>query len=482
MNMWAFLFGRMSAYPDSLLFDGEEQCTYQQMLEQVRKVGDALAGACPAGTKCAVLCGRGLHTAQALLACWYADMVPIPMSVHYGRGHWDGIIAGTQPALLITDLEQSDLHIPRYHMGEKRFWTEKPLPAPDPQLEGAAVILCTSGTTGTPKGVVLSAWGVQQNVEKIRRYFAVKSKDRILIARPLYHCAVLIGEFLTALCGGLDIGFLDEKYSPAAVLQFTKNHKISVLGGTPTLFYHLAAFIRRDGQQSHRIRAIAISGECLHEAAARQIRQGFPGTDIYHVYGLTEAGPRVSWLPPRNFDQVPTSAGIPLAGVQIKIAETDGTPLPAYTHGHIFVRTPCRMIGYYNDPEATDRAFLDGWLDTGDIGYQDALGYLFILSRADDRIIQGGMNIYPQEVEAGLAQLPFIQECMVWGAAGAVGQHIAAAVVLRPENLDMTHKEVLSRMAEALPPYQIPSELQIVEMLPRNASGKIVRRRPTCTR
>ena len=147
MNMWAFLFGRMSAYPDSLLFDGEEQCTYQQMLEQVRKVGDALAGACPAGTKCAVLCGRGLHTAQALLACWYADMVPIPMSVHYGRGHWDGIIAGTQPALLITDLEQSDLHIPRYHMGEKRFWTEKPVPAPDPQLEGAAVILCTSGSS-----------------------------------------------------------------------------------------------------------------------------------------------------------------------------------------------------------------------------------------------------------------------------------------------------------------------------------------------
>lgn len=480
MNMWDFLCERMRAYPEALLFDGEEQCTYQQMLEQAVHMGETLESVCPAGTKCAILCSSGIHTALGLLACWYANMIPIPMSVHYGMRHWKGIVTSTQPALLITDQEHVDLHILQYHLGEERFLGERPAADPDPGLKDAAVILCTSGTTGTPKGVILSTQGLQQNVEKIHRYFAVKSKDRILIARPLYHCAVLVGEFLTALRGGLDIGFFDEKYSPAAVLQFARKHKISVLGGTPTLLHHLSAFIRRDGEP-HRIRAIAISGECLQEPVARRIRQGFPGTDIYHVYGLTEAGPRVSWLPPESFDQMPTSVGIPLAGVQIKIGEEDGTPLPAYTHGHIFIRTPCRMLGYYNDRDATDRVFVDGWLNTGDIGYQDALGYLFILSRADDRIIQGGMNIYPREVEAGLAELTFIQECMVYGAAGKVGQHIAAAVVLRPEYREMTEKELLAHMETVLAPYQMPSELQVVEALPRNASGKIIRRRPTCT-
>jgi AMP-dependent synthetase and ligase family protein len=133
------------------------------------------------------------------------------------------------------------------------------------------------------------------------------------------------------------------------------------------------------------------------------------------------------------------------------------------------------MRGYYKNKEATRKAIVDGWLNTGDLGYLDENGYLYILSRADDMIIKSGMNIYPGEVEAQAAELLQIRECVVYKIQANVGQAIAMDVILNPDYKETTKKELMALLATVLPAYQMPSELNIVDALRRNASGKIVR-------
>ena len=472
--MWNFLCGRLEKYPESLFFDDQHQYTYKDFTEKAKAVGACLQEKCAAKSKCAVLCDRGLNTALAILACWCANMIPIPMSKHYGRKHCANIIALTLPDILLTDTNDCDLFPFQYNIRNGKFIGEKPETSCDENLEDIAVILCTSGTTGTPKGVLITEDGLQKNVQKIAQYFAVDSHDKIMIARPLYHCAVLTGEFLIAIFNGLDIGFFDDKFHPQHTLQFAARHNISVICGTPTLLHHLTVFLERN-VAVHFIKTIAISGECLSEKTALHIRKGFPKADIYHVYGLTEASPRVSYLPPKAFDAHPTSVGVPLEGIQVKIIDEDGTPLPANAHGHVFVNTPCLMRGYYKNKEATQKAIVDGWLNTGDLGYLDENGYLYILSRADDMIIKSGMNIYPGEVEAQATELLQIRECVVYKIQANVGQAIAMDVILNPDYKETTKKELMALLATVLPAYQMPSELNIVDALRRNASGKIVR-------
>lgn len=472
--MWNFLIEKIKEHPNSLFFDDKHQYTYSEFIKRSEEVGNKLLAKCTERSKCAILCDCGLNTALAILSCWYSNMIPIPMSLHYGHKHCESILSLTQPDILLTDIENIHLFPFQYNIKNGRFVGEESKNNENDKLNDIAVIMCTSGTTGIPKGALITNNGLQKNVQKIAEYFLVNSNDRIMIARPMYHCAVLTGEFLISIFKGLDIGFFDYKFHPQYMLQFVAKHKISVLCGTPTLFHHISFFLERSGS-SHCIKKIALSGECLNKKTAMQIRKNFMDTDIYNVYGLTEASPRVSFLPPKEFDAHSTSVGFPLNGIEIKIVNKDGDILPKNVQGHIFIKTPCMMKSYYNNAEATQRAIINGWLNTGDIGYIDDNGFLYVLSRADDMIIKGGMNIYPSEIEARVSGIAPIQDCVAYRLHTNVGQEIAMDIVLAPEYSLTSKKELMVLLSTVLPAYQMPSELNIVDKLRRNASGKIIR-------
>ena len=204
------------------------------------------------------------------------------------------------------------------------------------------------------------------------------------------------------------------------------------------------------------------------------IRAVFSDSAIYSIYGLTEASPRVSYLPPCMFDNYPESVGYPLVGVQIKIMK-DGEEVGENIPGMIMVNSPYVMNGYYNDPKAS-RERVDGkWLITGDIGYKDCRGLLYVLSRADDMIIKGGMNIYPAEIEQHLEALPEVMECIAYGVVLKWGTGIAVDVVLSNEFLGISKKELFTLFSTVLPDYQMPTQINVVEKLKKNASGKKVR-------
>lgn len=196
---------------------------------------------------------------------------------------------------------------------------------------------------------------------------------------------------------------------------------------------------------------------------AEKVRTAMPDTRIYNVYGLTEASPRISYLPCEQFDRHPTSVGVPLRSVQARIVD-----------GELLVRGLSIMKGYYRQPEATAKALDGGWLHTGDMVEADSNGYLYIHGRRDDMIIRGGMNIYPQEIENAVKQDGRIVDAMVWGTRdGRVGQKINI-MALAP---GIGENELLQICRERLPGYQLPDHAQLVSALPRNGSGKLLRPR-----
>lgn len=196
----------------------------------------------------------------------------MPLSYRYGDSHTRKIIAGMRLSHLLTD---------------KGVEEAAPV-GPEPEdLTGVALIMSTSGTTGDPKGAMITQENLLANLRDIEAYFRLEDTDHILIARPLYHCAVLTGEFLFSLLRGVKITFTEAGFNPARLSRLISRGGITVLGGTPTLFYHLSGLIRRSGKAP--LRVMAVSGECMTRTVAEEMRGAFPQTLIYHVYGLTEA-------------------------------------------------------------------------------------------------------------------------------------------------------------------------------------------------
>ncbi len=472
--MWEFILQQLNNNPNSIIFDSDRIFTYNEFKNIIASHGENLKKHLPFGAKCAVLCKSGLNCAISILACWYANIIPIPMSMNYGEHHCRNILDFTTPDMLITDDEMyPDFN--KYNLLSCDFsLCNKQNIYKDNDLEDVAAIMCTSGTTGIPKGTLITIKGLHENIIKISKYFDINTNDKIMIARPLYHCAVFTGEFLVSIFKGVNIGFFDGKYDPNNILQFAIKEDITVLCGTPTLFNHISGFVKR-AKLIHKIKKIALSGECLNRKTAEIIRGSFPYSDIYNVYGLTEASPRVSFLSPELFDNFSESVGLPLDGIEIIISDSGNNELPAYSKGMIMIKTPCIMKGYYKNKAATDKSIINGWLNTGDYGYKDENGYLYILSRVDDMIIKGGMNIYPKEIENQVISIEVIKECMAYGIKTDIGQEIAIDIVLNTEEKTVSKRDLVGLISDTLPSYQMPTKINIVNSLKRNASGKLVR-------
>lgn len=476
--VWGFLQTSFDRHPESLLFDEQKQIRYMELCELVIDHAHKISDALQEKSKCAILCRKGINTAIAVLSCWCANMVPIILTVNYGANKNKEILELASPTLLISDslelIEKYNFF--SYNIDNSKFSGHLKTVSLEKGLSDIACILYTSGTTGRSKGVLISCIALITNVKLINTYFGSSEKERIVISRPLYHCGVLTAEFLVSFINGVDIGFLDSKYNPSKVLDFIQKNRICIICGTPTLLYYLSSLIIKRGLTTS-IKKVACSGECLNKACAEVIRRGFPTAKVFNAYGLTEAAPRVTYLPSEKFDEHYDSVGIPLPGITIKIVGNDGSELPFYNQGEVFIKTPCLMKGYYNDMELTKKTIQGDWLKTGDIGYKDESGYLYILARIDDMIIKGGMNIYPAEIENAVLSLAkdYIDDCVAYAHKNKVSEEVVLDVVLNDKANCLSAKEIMDVLSRFLPSYQLPSELNIVRHIERTSSGKKIR-------
>lgn len=453
MRLWAYLRGQMAAHPHQTIGEGENTIHFHEMIACAEQMANSLSGV----RCCAILCDSEFMAAKGLLACFAAGVTAVPLSKRYGEAHCQKIINKVSPDAIITD-NAGRLCVKR------RPHAQYTVPAVHP-----ALILCTSGTTGSPKGAMLTEKNIVTNVSDITDYFAIDEQDTILIARPLYHGAVLMGEFLSALVNGVHIRFYSGVFNPSAMPGLIRRYGVSVICGTPTLFSLMVRFMR--GESALPLRSIAVSGECMSKETGLSLAKTFKHVNIYHVYGLTEAGPRVSYLPPALFQGNPASVGRPLRSTTLKIIKENGGMAAAGEEGILYVKGASVMAGYYNEPDKTSAVLQNGWLCTGDRAFIDAAGLLTIKGRNDDLIIKAGMNIYPQEIEGALKQDSRVREVLAYGYETATGTQIG----LKAAGDFVSLAEVKRLCAEILPPYQMPMKIELVTKLEKNGSGKLKR-------
>lgn len=450
MMLWEHIKKKMLAHPTQTISEKGVSMTYEDLCIFAESFAKKLTA-----DYYGILCNYEMTSAMALLACIAAGKPTVILPMRYGKKMYTKICESAEPSCIITDMGSGLSIIP--------ISSENPSKLPK---KDTAVMLFTSGSTGSPKGIMLSGENLICNISDIRSYFPITSDDTILISRPLYHSSVLTGEFLVSLCAGAKIVFTSEPFQPLNIINLLKNNKATVFGSTPTLMTMLSRFVREPHELN--VRLLSISGECMTEGMARTVRKAFPHADIYCGYGLSEASPRVAYLPAEGFDDDPTCAGISLPSVKIRIARANGKDAARGEVGELLVKGNNVMTGYFGDTELTRKAIRHGWLHTGDIGYIGKNGRLYIKGRKDDMIIRAGMNIYPAEIENALSTDIRVDEIQVYGYDKNGTQEIGMKISGNFGSVD----EVIKMCNQCLPSYQIPSRIELVKTLEKNVGGK----------
>ena len=333
-----------------------------------------------------------------------------------------------------------------------------------------ALYLYTSGTTGKPKGVVLTHNNLSSNVESCQRAGGFDNRDSFLCLLPFFHTYAITGTILLPLLNGSKMVLVD-RFQPLKVMKLIEDHAVSVFLAIPSMYRVLA---QTEGDFDLKSVRFPISGgEPLPVAVAEAFEKRF-GVPIFEGYGQTEASPVVSLNVPEK--RKLGTVGSALPGVEIAIWDDNKSPVGIDVVGEIMVRGENVMQGYYNLPDETAKTITQEWLHTGDLGKMDAEGFVTITGRKKDLIISAGENIYPREIEEVLAQHPKVKEVAVIGVKDEVRGEVPKAFVIAREGMTADEKELRQFCRENLAGYKVPKHIELVPDLPRTPTGKVLKR------
>ena len=339
-----------------------------------------------------------------------------------------------------------------------------------PSYRDPALYLYTSGTTGKPKGVVLTHRSLGHNVESCQAAGEFDHRDSFLCLLPFFHTYAITGTILLPLFSGCKMVLVD-RFQPVKVMKLIEEHAISVFLAIPSM-YRVMAHSEGDFNLNS-VRFPISGGEPLPLATAEAFEKRF-GVPVFEGYGQTEASPVISLNVPGK--QKLGTVGTALPGVDIAIWDDQKNPVATDVVGEIMVRGPNVMQGYYNLPDETSKTITRDWLHTGDLGRMDAEGFVTITGRKKDLIISAGENIYPREIEEVLAQHPKVKEVAVIGVKDEVRGEVPKAFVIARDGMTVDEKELRHFCRENLAGYKVPKHIEVVPDLPRTPTGKVLKR------
>lgn len=342
--------------------------------------------------------------------------------------------------------------------------------------DALAAIIYTSGTTGRPKGVMLSHGNLAANVDSILAYLALTEGDRSVVVLPFYYSygnSVLH----THLAAGACLVLEERMIYPHQVAACMAAERATGFAGVPSTFALLLSRVRLADYDLSCLRYLTQAGGPMAPALQQRLRAALPQARLYVMYGQTEATARLSYLPPERLDDKVGSVGIAVPGVTLEVRHERGTPAAAHEVGEIWARGANIMLGYWRDAAATSEVLVDGWLKTGDLGYYDDDGFVYLQGRKTDMIKSGAHRIHPQEIEEAIAELDGVAEVAVVGVADEIlGQSIKAVIVPRA-GAALDAMRVKAHCQQRLASYKMPRYVEFAPQLPHTASGKVQRYR-----
>jgi long-chain acyl-CoA synthetase len=357
---------------------------------------------------------------------------------------------------------------------------EELLEGVEPQFEvlerdpsDTAVILYTSGTTGTPKGAELTHENLIRNAEISSGLFGMTEHDVVLGALPLFHAFGQTCGLNAAIANAAMLSMIP-RFDPGKALEIIERDKVTVFEGVPTMFTAMLHQPESERYDVSSLRVCASGGSAMPVEVMRGFEDAF-GCKVLEGYGLSETSPVASFNHPDR-ERKPGTIGQPVEGVEMKVVDEDGNEVEQGEIGEIVIKGHNIMKGYWRKPEATEEAIRDGWFHSGDMGRVDEDGYFAIVDRKKELIIRGGYNVYPREIEEVLYEHPAVQEAAVVGVPDEqMGEEVGAAIVLK-DGEELNEDEMRSYLKGELAAYKYPRRIWFLEELPKGATGKILKR------
>lgn len=475
-----------------LFFHGDAAVSYRAYDERTDRLARGLADSgLGAGDRVAVLLPNGLEIVETYMAAAKLGAIAVPLNPMFTPREIEYVVNNSGSRVFVTSAREAEgilairERLPSLHhvvaVGETtgatsyaRLAASAPLAAP-PSVErnDVAMILYTSGTTGHPKGAMLTHAGLLDNAHAVVRAVGFREGDRSLCILPLFHLFAIAFDFLQMMTAGASTVIVD-RFEAEAALRAIERHRASVLIGVPTMFIYLLQHPQRHRYDLSSLRIGDTGGGPVPTALKTQYQRDL-GMILLESYGLTEASPVVTIERPDR-PRREGACGTALPGIDLRIVDADGHDVPPGAVGELLVHGPNVMKGYFQMPEATAETIVDGWLHTGDLVRRDADGYLFMVDRLKHMIICGGYNIYPKEIENVLHGHPAVLECAVVGVTDPVkGEIPKACIVLRPATT-ATDIEIREFCRRSLAAYKVPRLVEFMTSLPKTATGKIRKR------
>jgi len=472
---------------------------YGRFRKEVTRLANGLsakAGVAP-GEKVALLLNNSLYYPQVFFSVLNAGGVVVPLNTFLKGDELKYIINQSDAKVLFTSAEFYPLIkeiLPELKwlrqvvlIGEKetgadclslRELTAGVNTAPPPNElspDAVAVIIYTSGTTGFPKGAMLTHANLLANLKSCAQACRISCRDRVVIVLPMFHSFTMTVCMLLPLFQGAGMVVIKSLHNFKKVFQRMLLCKVTMMIGIPPLYNLLAkAKVPRIVRILLRLR-LCISGAApLAEQTLNDFEQNWR-LPLLEGYGLSEASPVVSLNPLAGVRKI-NSVGLALSTIEVKIVGPDESEVPTGKVGEIIVKGPNVMAGYYKNEQATAETIRGGWLFTGDLGYLDSDGYLFIVDRKKDMILVRGLNVYPREVEQVLRSRPGIAEVSVVGRPDPARGEVPVAFVIPRNGKPPDVVELTRHCRQHLADYKVPRQIIIAQDLPRTPTGKILKR------
>lgn len=348
-----------------------------------------------------------------------------------------------------------------------------PLPgAGDSVDRELAAIFYTSGSSGRPKGVMLSHLNLVSNTKATVKYLGLSDDDSVLVVLPfgyIYGNSLL----LTHVAAGGSLVIDNRFMYPEVVLDTMEKEEVTGFSGVPSNYMILLNKSTLARRKLNHLRYLTQAGGAMSQEVIHRLKKAVPRKEIFIMYGQTEASPRITYLPPEELTTKPGSVGVAVAGIRVKLLDPSWSEVAPGETGEIVVKGDNVMMGYWNQPHETAQALQDGWLHTGDLARMDEEGYFYIVGRKSDMIKSGGYRISAREIENRILENEIVAEVSVFGVRDEIlGEAIHAVVVLKP-GYTADEKEIQTHCTQGLPSHKVPKFIVFREIIPKKASGKV---------
>lgn len=472
---------------------GDAEISHEQMCSLVFALSDCLkAVGCRCGVKVAIVLENSAEYLISFFAISAAEGIIVPLSGRMAPHEIAGYINRTDISIVITNQPTwnrvaETLHVSRritamYIECEPEGNLELETGALgdcsiDRENSDVALMLPTSGTTGTPKIVMLTDSNLISNMTTYRSLMGFDGHNAVFCALSFHHIYCICAQILTHISRADTFVLNSGPFFAKDFLRTVEAYGITITAFVPYMAILLAEYPDPGSFDIESLRYVTLSGAKTPRATCELLKEKYPNVQFIGTYGMSEAGSRVSLARPSSECFPVESVGRPMPGVAVRIVCEKGNDAPANRPGEILVKSSGVMKGYYRQPELTERIITDGWLRTGDLGKMDEEGNLFILGRTRETIITGGENVCPFEIEECLVKHPAVREAVVVGQRHKLLQEVPFAFVVKNNaNEKLTAIDIVEFCRERLSSYKIPKSTRFMEKLPKLSTSKIDRK------